>query len=127
MTFTVDVDTWARGGNSNVSAMRTLEGLMCCLGQRAKALGQSARSMTKKAMPADIKNLKQPSKWKEFVVKSSDGFVSDTSQCFDIAETNDDSTITDARRKARLRRQFAELGDTIKFSDDPKRKQAGKK
>jgi len=112
ITFTVDVKTWWRG-NGRLGSMRRSDGTMCCLGHRAKALGQSARSMINRGLPSEVK-LSRPKRWKGLV---NEGAA--TQLCCDIAEINDAKDLTDPQRKSRLRQLFQKIGDTIKFSDDP--------
>lgn len=101
--FTVERETWCRGGKGAKNPLLlTEDGYRCCLGFWGRACGVSDRRMLGKGMPRMVLG------WK--------GRPIDDDVLQEIAGDNDSTLITDAERERRLRAEFKNHGITIRFT-----------
>jgi len=105
--FDVDRRTWFRGQGGACSRLVTVTGKRCCLGFLGRACGISLKRMTDIASPAAI-----PGDWPDAVLEGKE--VSHA--CAGIINTNDAKDLTDKDREEELRRRFADIGLTVRFT-----------
>lgn len=119
MKFTVDCSRWRAGykGPNAIGRGDTLlenaEGFMCCLGHCSRQIDPDA-SIRGRLMPEP--NLFSVGKKRNPLVSASDESAGCSTLSSKAADINDDSILTTAQRKAKLRLLFKKHGHTISFT-----------
>jgi hypothetical protein len=131
MEFTIERSKWYRGQGSALSRLRLRNGMMCCVGFRCRAAGIPELSYTDKSTIRNLFTL-YPGLSREQEKSLSPEYFKDNS-FFDesrssggkyvvtiigeIYSLNDSTGMSDEEREAKLKAEFAKLGDTAVFVD----------
>lgn len=121
--FTIYRDSWRRGGDFGEllekfgdTSLLNGRGMMCCLGQCALELGAKPSSIAAVGEPGDV-----DSDAREILtgvlLYDDDGRVRETKLTGRAMEINDDASIEDGPREAKLSALFAKYGFQLSFVD----------
>lgn len=130
MKFTIKRSEWYRGLGGEHSRLLTPSGRKCCLGFRAEAVGYTAVSMFNVGLPSIlVATGESPADlWRGIVTKvDADNPAEDilaiplpayyiTALGRTLVSINDDKTMDDIEREARLTKIFASVGDEVTFA-----------
>lgn len=101
--FTVDRQRWIRGVDGDLARLQTEDGLRCCLGFLSLTCGATVGKITGVAMPWVVSN--------DLVTRMHFEKYSLT----DLAEVNDDITLSEAAREKKLTKMFKANGWKVHF------------
>lgn len=104
--FTIIEEKWARGGKNGVSSLENEDGNRCCLGFLCLELG--AKYIRGLDMPWQVVDNEPEMEASLKMLMDSKGHSSNLA--FNIAQTNDSPSMTDAERKEALGKYFSEMG-----------------
>lgn len=110
-TFTVYRKTWYRGHGTADSRLLREDGMRCCLGHVGKQCG---------LRDAELLGVISPRGNAAFPTFLIDGeaFRGNSKTCSDMMEINDDRSISDTEREAKLTEIAAANGITLIFTDE---------
>lgn len=110
--FTVKRKKWFRGKGSWNSNLLNSSGNMCCLGFYALACGFEKSDIIDKLDPTNIiRHI--DCIWK---TKLLDKF-GNSAACYDLMSINDEGSISDKEREAKLKTLFKKMGVAVTFKD----------
>lgn len=123
MTFTIDRSIWRCGGSikqtckgRGATELANSQGFMCCLGQVAGACGVPFQALKLKPSPNMI--TAPEAKLLDGILTTELGDLADSRQtklAWDAMDINDDETITQSEREAKLAELFAKHGHEVVF------------
>lgn len=112
MNFTVIRSKWYRGKGADDSMLLRNDGTSCCLGFYGTACGIEEDDMINIGYPANA-DIESWPKW----IQPASMAKNHSKDCELAMEINDDASITDAEREAKLTELFAKHGDVVTFID----------
>ena len=107
--FTVKRKNWYRGKGSDESCLITADNKKCCLGFYALSCGLKKSDILKVRTPGEVDL--SDKKWITFLLEVG----TDSVECDEAMEINDDQNISDKKREKLLKKLFKNQGIKIKF------------
>jgi hypothetical protein len=119
--FTINRSTWVRGTKCEDSFLLVRStGLKCCLGFYSLACGHTEKEITNHSFPGDMVRANGGTVlpgMRMLIDSTSQGTVISSETAFDIAQINDDWTISEEDRERRIIEAFAQHGVTANIED----------
>lgn len=125
MKYTVNRLLWFRGQGPSGSKLLLPDGTMCCLGHVGRQCGVTDEQMLNRGYPAGAifgygeyspENIGASlAPFPEWFTPELDSISTNHPDVRRCAEINDDTTIDDAEREAKLKHIFALHGDELEF------------
>lgn len=113
MKLIIDRATWLRGeGYEDSKLYRPSDGKMCCLGFYSLACGLQQNDITELECPGSATDPKINKKWPKWLTKLEN---SQTKECIDLMEHNDNENISDKERENKIKTIFARHGVKVEF------------
>jgi hypothetical protein len=113
----IDRKKWGRGDTGG--ELLNYDGLMCCLGFEARALGCTKKAIQDTAMPADIVNadpkLAKKFSWLVNADEIKTNLYGDSKDALTLAKLNDDRTTSDKFKEREIKKIFKRNGIKVTF------------